>query len=147
MSSLLRLSRHTIKQLQFIAPGLAITYYFDIHDKFWGLLDDRAGWGRTLALSSLGFGAITIALFLYVLLMPWVKGLPPDYRSWRESGELSKAIPMLTASIVAGWSSLSFTLGRWSGLGLLEGIIGASGVYALAFGLLGLLPAPRIHRR
>ncbi|EPQ54094.1 hypothetical protein GLOTRDRAFT_106629 [Gloeophyllum trabeum ATCC 11539] len=92
-------------------------------------------------------GALTVCLFLYVLLVPWIRGLPPDYRSWRQSGELSKVIPMLTASIVTGWSSLSFTLARWSGLGFMEGIIGASGVYALAFGLLGLLPAPRVRRR
>ena len=44
--------------------------------------------------------------------------------SWRESGVLSSVIPVLTASIVMGWSLLSVTLGRWSSLGYFEGIIG-----------------------
>ncbi|KAG8213006.1 hypothetical protein J3R82DRAFT_11393 [Butyriboletus roseoflavus] len=39
-----------------------------------------------------------------------------------------------------------FTLGKWSSLGYLKGTIGASGLYALVFGLMGLLPAPMIRR-
>ena len=77
----------------------------------------------------------------------------------------------MTASIVAGWSLLGYTLGAWSDLGYIEGTIAgmslrfgqpcafvvgsrtltifcivASGLYALAFGLLGLIPAPKVHR-
>ena len=79
----------------------------------------------------------------------------------------------MTASLVAGWSLLVYTLGRWSSLGYLEGVIAgpypqlsssnsvrsqltergpiprgcaATGLYALAFGLLGLIPAPRVRR-
>jgi hypothetical protein len=87
-----------------------------------------------------------------------------QYRSWRDSGVLSSVIPILTVAILGGWSLLCFTLGRWSGLGYLRGAVGgelsinqsdyprsqyyvpASGLYALTFGLLGLLPAPKVHR-
>lgn len=68
-----------------------------------------------------------------------------QYRHWRQSGVLSTVIPVsqrsdtlqtrlltfltwrlqvLTASILAGWSLLTFTLARWSNLGYIEGIIG-----------------------
>jgi len=87
-----------------------------------------------------------VVLFLYVLLVPWIRGIEPNYLSWRESGVLSSVIPVLTASIVMGWSLLSVTLARWSSLGYLEGVIGASGLYALVFGLMGLIPAPKVHR-
>ena len=59
-------------------------------------------------------GSLTVALFLYILLIPVIKGIPPNvrrgsytqqslslvlivgyqYRSWRESGELSSVIPV-----------------------------------------------------
>jgi len=84
---------------------------------------------------------------MYVLLFPLIKGEQPNYPHWRQSGVLSTVIPVLTASILAGWSLLTFALARWSSLGYLEGMIGASGLYALAFGLLGLIPAPRVQRQ
>ncbi|KAH7908454.1 hypothetical protein BJ138DRAFT_1068801 [Hygrophoropsis aurantiaca] len=141
-------STHTLRQLKFVVPGAAITYYFNTHRVFLGVLWSQKSdsWGRALALSSLGFGSLVITLFLYVLLVPWIYGIEPDYRSWRESGILSSVIPILTTSILTGWSLLSLTLGRWSDLGYIEGMIGASGLYTLAFGLMGLLPAPKVHR-
>ncbi|KAH7884727.1 hypothetical protein F5I97DRAFT_1891546 [Phlebopus sp. FC_14] len=141
-------STHTLRQLKFIVPGAVITYLFKTHRVFLALLTNQRpdGWARISALSALCLGAVVIALFLYVLLMPWIQGVEPNYRSWRQSGVLSSVIPVLTASILAGWSLLSLTLGKWSSLGYLEGTIGASGLYALAFGLMGLLPAPKFHR-
>ncbi|KAI0049754.1 hypothetical protein FA95DRAFT_1556446 [Auriscalpium vulgare] len=53
---------------------------------------------------------------------------------------------VLTASMVSGWTSLSFVLGHYSSLGYICGVLGSSGVYALAFGIMGLLPAPRVKR-
>ncbi|EGN99268.1 hypothetical protein SERLA73DRAFT_73804 [Serpula lacrymans var. lacrymans S7.3] len=142
------LSTHTLRQLKFVIPGTAITYYLDTYHVFLSLLTNNGsdGWGSTFALGSLTLGGLVVVLFLYVLLVPWIRGIETNYRSWRESGILSSVIPILTASILTGWSLLSFTLGGWSGLGYLKGIIGASGLYALVFGLMGLISAPRVHR-
>ncbi|KAG2036927.1 hypothetical protein BDR03DRAFT_865153 [Suillus americanus] len=143
------ISKHTIRQLKFIIPGAAITYAFNTHRVFLELLtrqDVEGQWGRLFAFASTGFEGLVITLFLYVLLVPWIHGLEPDYQSWRDSGILSSVIPILTTAILVGWSLLSFTLGRWSSLGYIKGLVGASGLYALTFGLLGLLPAPKVHR-
>ncbi|KAG2157868.1 uncharacterized protein EDB93DRAFT_1078027 [Suillus bovinus] len=136
-------SKHTVRQLKFIIPGAAITYAFNTHRVFLDLLTRQDVEGPV---GKVSFGGLVIILFLYVLLVPWIYGLEPDYRSWRDSGILSSVIPILTTAILVGWSLLSFTLGRWSNLGYLEGVVGASGLYALTFGLLGLLPAPKIRR-
>lgn len=186
---------------------------------------------RPLVLTSLLSGLLTISLFLYILLIPVLKGIPPNVRlsclsnhlfvyvalslfiflspfglcgAYRHTvsstghGEnLENSRPsfpyviivvfpshsnssllciytsyplrdvqqILTASMIIGWSFLSYTLGRYSPLGYIEGVIGcqslspialslilihwaplASGLYALAVGLMGLLPAPRIKR-
>ncbi|KAG9315328.1 hypothetical protein JVU11DRAFT_4470 [Chiua virens] len=140
------LSRHTLRQLKFIIPGAVITFLLNTHRVLFGLLyTHNAGpddWSRTVALLASCLGGIVVLLFLYVLLVHWIRGVEPDYRSWRKSGVLSRVIPTLTAAILAGWSLLSITLGRWSSLGYLKGTIGASGLYALVFGLMGLLPVP-----
>ncbi|EIW84260.1 hypothetical protein CONPUDRAFT_163432 [Coniophora puteana RWD-64-598 SS2] len=140
-------SAHTRRQLRFVFPGAALTYWLDAHHAFLAILSHGEGlWERTSAGSALALGALVVGLFLYVLLMPWIRGIEPNYRSWRESGTLSSVIPVLTGAILSGWSLLALTLGRWSNLGYVKGIVGASGMYALAFGLMGLLPAPRVRR-
>ena len=169
-SQSISLSRHTLRQLKFVIPGGAITYYLGTHEVFWKMINGmgREGWGRCVkytgfirvalicrstmtemfriaAVMSLVLGLVIVALFLYVLLVPWIRGIEPNvspknpshkrfhrhnspncvqYLSWRESGVLSSVIPVLTASIVMGWSLLSVTLGLWSSLGYFEGIIG-----------------------
>ncbi|OAX43162.1 hypothetical protein K503DRAFT_681820 [Rhizopogon vinicolor AM-OR11-026] len=142
------ISNHTVRQLKFIIPGAAVTYVFDTHRVFLDLLTrtDVEGLGRVFAFASTGLEGLVIILFLYVLLVPWIHGIEPNYRSWRDSGVLSSVIPVLTVAILLGWSLLCFTLGRWSSLGYLQGAVAASGLYALTFGLLGLLPAPKVHR-
>ncbi|KAI0749600.1 hypothetical protein C8Q80DRAFT_1162851 [Daedaleopsis nitida] len=150
MSSLVSFSRHTLKQLKFVLPGGLVTYYLDSHNVLLSILkgdDGVQGWGRFAARVSLLSAAVTISLFLYVLVLPLIKGEHPNYRHWRQSGVLSTVIPIMTASIVAGWSLLGYTLGRWSDLGYIEGVIAASGLYALSFGLLGLIPAPKVRRQ
>ncbi|KAI0833652.1 hypothetical protein BC628DRAFT_1308373 [Trametes gibbosa] len=148
--SLIRFSRHTLKQLKFVLPGGLLTYYFDSHNVFlriWGGDWRTYGWGGFAARLSILSAAVTISLFLYVLALPLIQGEQPNYRHWRQSGVLSRVIPIMTASIVAGWSLLAYTLGHWSTLGYIGGILAASGLYALAFGLLGLIPAPKVHRQ
>ncbi|RDB25812.1 hypothetical protein Hypma_006550 [Hypsizygus marmoreus] len=119
--------QHTLRQLKLVVPGGAITYYLGTLQEFWRITQGAEGsWARTAALGALGHGLVTIALFIYILLTPWIKGVEPNYRSWRESGVLSSVIPILTMSIVVGALLLVFTLGQWSSLGYVQGIIGAS---------------------
>ncbi|KAI0787953.1 hypothetical protein C8Q74DRAFT_1255015 [Fomes fomentarius] len=149
MSSLVSFSRHTLKQLKFVLPGGLLTYYYDSHNMLLRILSGEGGvrsWGRFAARASLLSAAVTVSLFLYVLVLPLLQGEQPNYRHWRQSGVLSTVIPIMTASIVAGWTLLGYTIGRWSDLGYVEGIVAASGLYALGFGLLGLIPAPKVQR-
>jgi len=151
MSSLV--SRHTIRQLEYILPGALATYYYGTISEFLQILSShpigssvQGRWlARESALLSLALALLTVSLFVYILLLPLIKGQQPNYRSWRESGPLSKVIPILTASIVFGWSLAVFTLGHWTTLGYVGGVIATTGLYALAFGILGLLPVPRVR--
>jgi len=136
------LSRHTLKQLKFVLPGGLVTYVFDTWTRFWELVEQEKGWATFSARTSFACGVLTVCLFLYLLLLPWVREKQPNYSQWRKSGELSFVVPTLTALIVAGWPLLSFTLSRWTDLGVLKGVIASSGLYALTIGLLGLVPAP-----
>jgi hypothetical protein len=107
----LSLSHHTLRQLKFVIPGAAICLYFGIIDEFLRIAGsvNSDGWGRyvqsvllfasmfkasfsfhvhhsryvnrTAAILSLGLGIITIVLFMYVLLTPWIKGVEPNVRS------------------------------------------------------------------
>lgn len=59
-----------------------------------------------------------------------------QFRLWRESGILSSIIPLLTFSIVFGWLLTVGSL-TYAGSGIFKGVVGASAVFALAFGILG----------
>ncbi|KAI5122302.1 hypothetical protein M0805_002378 [Coniferiporia weirii] len=142
-----RLSRHTLKQLKFVLPGGLVTYLLGTVARFWQLVEKGSGWARLYARTSLVCGLLTVVLFLYILLVPWLRGAKPNYSQWRQSGELSFVVPVLTALMVFGWPLLSYTLSHWTDLGFLRGIMASSGLYALIFGLLGLVPAPMLKRR
>jgi len=152
MSSLV--SRHTIRQLECVFPGALATYYYGTISEFLQILSGnphgnpvQGGWlARKSAFLSLALALLTVSLFVYILLLPIIKGEHPNYRSWRESGPLSKVIPILTASIVFGWSLSVFTLGHWTTLGYVGGVIATTGLYALGFGILGLLPIPKVRK-
>jgi len=60
---------------------------------------------------------------LSIIVAPYIL-INTQYRSWRDSGILSSVIPILTVAILVGWSLLCFTLGRWSSLGYLQGVVG-----------------------
>ncbi|KAJ6513280.1 hypothetical protein C8R45DRAFT_963095 [Mycena sanguinolenta] len=140
-----RWSSHILRQLQLVVPGGAITLYLDTISHLTAASADLDSWGRTATLGSLFLGVLTVALFIYILLTPWIHNVTPDFRSWRESGVLSSVIPILTFSIVTGWLTMTVTLGQWTSLGYPRAIVGTSAIYALTFGLLGLIPAPRIR--
>ncbi|CAK5283764.1 unnamed protein product [Mycena citricolor] len=159
---------HVLRQLQLLVPGAALTYYLETPDHLLVTLSSR-GWGRTAALASLGLEALTIVLFVYIFLTPWIHGESPNvrhlisrhlllcsvlitiitlarqFRSWRASGVLSSVIPILTFSIVTGWLGMVATLGQTS-MGYPRAVVGTSAIYAATFGLLGLIPAPSFRR-
>ncbi|KDR76188.1 hypothetical protein GALMADRAFT_247417 [Galerina marginata CBS 339.88] len=138
-------TKHAVRQVKLVVPGAAVTYYLGTLDDFWKILHGSGGsWAWFTGWGASGLAFVTIALFLYVLLMPWMTGEEPNYQSWRESGILSSVIPVLTGSIVIGWLLAVSTLGQWSSLGYLKGTIGVSALYAMTFGLLGLIPVPRV---
>ncbi|KAI9512045.1 hypothetical protein F5148DRAFT_1165831 [Russula earlei] len=140
-------SGHLARQLRFVIPGAAVTYWLHTPSALARIWADAAPLAQPLVAISALSGLLTIALFLYILLIPIIKGIPPNYRSWRESGELSSVIRVLTASMISGWAALCGVLGRYSGMGYILGIVAGSGLYALAFGIMGLLPAPRAARQ
>ena len=102
--SRLRPSRHSLKQLKFVLPGGLVTYLFDTINRLILLLaqDGESGvkvsgwtrWGatipcvsvcrsltrllRTSAQISVLSGVLTIGLFLYILLLPWFRGVQPN---------------------------------------------------------------------
>jgi hypothetical protein len=140
-------SQHTLRQLKLIVPGVVITYFLGTLHELWGVYHGQVGsWPRSAALIFLANGVITIGLFIYVLLTPLIKGVEPDFRSWRQSGLLSRVIPVLTASMVTGWLELVYMLGQWTRLGFGKGLVAACGLYVTVFGMLGLLPAPKVRR-
>ncbi|KAJ7066947.1 hypothetical protein C8F01DRAFT_652354 [Mycena amicta] len=155
--------RHLLRQLQLIVPGTVATYYLHTLHHLRETLSDAQSWARTATLASLALGGVTIALFVYIILAPWLHGVQPDFRSWRASGVLSNVIPLLTFCIVTGWLGITITLGQWTSMGYLRGAVAgelfgpgsrglmapftASAVYATTFGCLGLIPAQSIRQR
>lgn len=133
---------HKRKQVKYIVTGGAITWFTTILPSLRLLLDETTGTARFFTYSSVLLGIATILLFLYVVLLPWTRGANPNYANWRDSPDLAAIIPILTGCIVSGWSCCAFTLSVWSHLGTFWSIIGASGLYALTFGLIGLIPTP-----
>ncbi|KAG8841479.1 hypothetical protein FRB91_004975 [Serendipita sp. 411] len=161
--------RHTTKQLRWIVLGGALTWYTDVVRHLRELLQSPSSpaapetlktwqWNRLSGLASVGLGAMTVVLFLYLLLLPRFSGrrlnvrlcsrlesrivdLIQKYAQWRQSEELRVVIPILTVTIFVGWSTLLFTLYASSLQGFLMSLLGASGLYTLSFGLLGLIPS------
>ena len=98
-------SRHTLKQLKFVLPGGLVTYLLGTVARFWNLVEKESGWARYVfivpyslmiyvdllyfpwvyirisARTSLACGVLTVALFLYILLIPWIKGSRPNVRN------------------------------------------------------------------
>ncbi|KAF5326841.1 hypothetical protein D9619_004232 [Psilocybe cf. subviscida] len=141
-------TQHTLRQLKLVIPGAALTYYLGTLNDFWLVLQGTGGqWGQLAGYGSFALGALTVSLFLYVLYMPWISGEEPNYQSWRESGVLSSVIPVLTGSIVFGWLLSVSTLSLWSPVGYVKGTVGVSAFYILTFGLLGLVPTPKVSQK
>lgn len=93
-------SRHTLKQLQLVLPGAALTYYLGTIHVFLNILHGSGGfWARcghltddlqrnlylsyyrTGAIAASGLGLMTITLFSYVLFLPWFTGQELNVRT------------------------------------------------------------------
>ncbi|KAG6373472.1 hypothetical protein JVT61DRAFT_6625 [Boletus reticuloceps] len=76
------LSRHTLRQLKFIIPGAVVTFLFNTHWVLFGLLStpnaSPGDWSRIVALLASCLGGLVVLLFLYVLLVHWLRGVEPN---------------------------------------------------------------------
>ena len=130
--SLMSFSRHTLKQLKFVLPGGLLTYYFDSYHVLLRILNGEAGkegWSRCashhchtqtrcadrrliLRLSarlSLFSAAVTISSFLYVLVLPLVRGEQPNVsRVTYPPPPLGDDRRVIVCSINPGGSQASF---------------------------------------
>ncbi|TKY84498.1 hypothetical protein EX895_006399 [Sporisorium graminicola] len=99
------------KQLKYLSIGLALTLYFQVYQH----LADALSLGiagsnpAKLALLSVVLMAGTVVTFTWVILLP-ARGYAVNYVDWRRDVHLAKAIPLLTACIIAGWTTLLLTL-------------------------------------
>lgn len=95
-------SGHLARQLRFVFPGAAITYWLHTPSILARIWADAAPLARFVSLTSISStcvtslvplfrhrplvsvsalsGSLTVALFLYILLIPVIKGIPPNVR-------------------------------------------------------------------
>ncbi|CAO1621081.1 unnamed protein product [Parajaminaea phylloscopi] len=136
-----RLWVNLFKQAKFITLGSALAWYFGAHPRLehlWasalGNVDTKANrlsgffeslsggllqssradgvglWSWIFAVLSLLFLLATIALFAVLMLLP-LTGHRPNFSAWHNDAILRKLIPLLTFTLVAGFTTLitSFT--------------------------------------
>jgi hypothetical protein len=89
-----------------------------------------------------GEGQPNVCWIISTLFISLIVGVL-QYHQWRADGELSVVIPLLTGSMVFGWSLLWFTFAWYTGLGGLEGFLG--GVFTIRREMLSLIDRSRIH--
>lgn len=140
-----------IRNAKYVIGGLVGGWYTDLGGVVADVLGvetvgKRSGWNRTTMMVSLTLQSITIAIFLYlVVVLPWFQGYLPNYSSWQKSRRLRILVPALTLTILAGYITLIISISKGSNLGIFKSILGASAMYSLTFGLLGLIPTPSVH--
>ncbi|PWY99029.1 hypothetical protein BCV70DRAFT_201250 [Testicularia cyperi] len=98
------------KQLKYIAIGSLLTWYFQVYDH----LQDSLSLGMSSVSAKLSAISVlllfaTVLIFTHILLLP-VRGHLPNYLDWRNDRQLATAIPLLTACIILGWTTLLITL-------------------------------------
>ncbi|SJX63664.1 uncharacterized protein SRS1_14414 [Sporisorium reilianum f. sp. reilianum] len=98
------------KQLKYLSIGLALTLYFQVPQHLTDALSLGIGASSAkLALVSVVLLVATVAMFTYVILLP-ARGYAVNYVDWRKDAHLARAIPVLTACIIVGWTTLLVTL-------------------------------------
>ncbi|WVQ98968.1 hypothetical protein IAU59_006100 [Kwoniella sp. CBS 9459] len=166
-----------IKHGKYVFLGLAGCWWTDLPNAIARVLDRSPGggdgsgdWVRKVMLLGLGLHGTTVFIFLYlVLFLPWLRGYIPNYREWQQSARLSLIVPVLTTTILLGWTSLVVSLSQagkrtmlesavdavkgvgngsleqmqgGQGLGVFKSMAAATALYTLTIGVLGLIPTP-----
>ncbi|ODN98328.1 hypothetical protein L198_03572 [Cryptococcus wingfieldii CBS 7118] len=159
-----------IKHGKYVLVGGLGCWYLDYPDVVKRTLEARHGWIRRVLITGLGLHIATIFIFLYlVLFLPWVRGFTPNYPKWQESARLRIIVPLLTASIIGGWTCLVISLSQAGktttlqsvldafkavgnasleqmegreGMGIFSSMAGATALFTLTLGILGMIPAP-----
>ncbi|KZV90551.1 hypothetical protein EXIGLDRAFT_837717 [Exidia glandulosa HHB12029] len=138
---------HQRKQLKFIVSGGLGSYFFHVVSNLFAIVfaerDAVPHSAKLTATLAVLLGTLTISLFGYLIGIPWIRNVQLDYQQWRASPELRTTISTLTVSIVVGWTLLVYALTTGSTLGFFGSFLGATSLYLLCFGLLGLIPVPR----
>ncbi|WWC69208.1 uncharacterized protein I206_103145 [Kwoniella pini CBS 10737] len=159
-----------IKHGKYVALGALGCWYTDLPNAVRNVLNDEAGWIRKAMITGLGSLAATISIFLYlVLFLPWFRGYIPNYPKWQTSARLKVIVPLLTTTILLGWTCIVISLsqaGKRSilhsavdavkavgnasleqmegerGLGVFRSMAGTTALFTLTLGILGFIPAP-----
>ncbi|SPO27740.1 uncharacterized protein UTRI_04220_B [Ustilago trichophora] len=99
------------KQLKYLSIGLVLSLYFQVYQHLTDALSIGVSSSSSakLALLSIGLLAATLVIFTYVILLP-ARGYSINYVDWRADQHLATAIPLLTACIIFGWTTLLITL-------------------------------------
>ncbi|WWD16145.1 hypothetical protein CI109_100570 [Kwoniella shandongensis] len=159
-----------IKHGKYIALGGAGCWWVGLAGAIQKVLGGEKGWVRRVLIAGLGLHVTTITIFLYlVLFLPWLRGFVPNYINWQKSARLRVIVPLLTTTILLGWTCLVISLSQagkrtmlesaldavkglgnasleqmegGEGLGVFKAMAGATALYTLTLGVLGLIPAP-----
>ncbi|WVQ78514.1 hypothetical protein IAT38_000600 [Cryptococcus sp. DSM 104549] len=159
-----------IKHGKYILAGGAGCWWVDLAGGVGRVLDKDGGWVRRMMIAGLGLHAATVLIFLYlVLFLPWLRGYIPNYVKWQDSARLRVIVPLLTTTILGGWTCLVISLSQGGkttmfesvmdavrglgnasleqmegheGMGVFGSMVGATALYTFTLGVLGLIPAP-----
>ncbi|WWC89793.1 uncharacterized protein L201_004719 [Kwoniella dendrophila CBS 6074] len=158
------------KHGKYVVLGTLGCWYADLINAIPNVLDQESGWIRKVMIAGLSAHCATIVIFLYlVLFVPWFRGYIPDYPKWQTSARLQVIVPLLTATILLGWTSIVISLSQagkssilhsaidavkavgnanleqmqgGNGLGVFKSMVGATSLFVLTLGILGFIPAP-----
>ncbi|WWC60857.1 uncharacterized protein I303_103433 [Kwoniella dejecticola CBS 10117] len=159
-----------VKHGKYVLLGAFGCWYTDLPNAVRNVLGDEGGWIRKVMLVGLSAHAATILIFLYlVLFLPWFRGYIPNYPKWQTSARLKVIVPLLTTTILLGWTCIVVSLsqaGKRSilhsavdavkavgnanleqmegerGLGVFRSMAGTTALFTLTLGVLGFIPAP-----
>ncbi|KAI9637968.1 uncharacterized protein MKK02DRAFT_42349 [Dioszegia hungarica] len=161
-----------VKHGKYIALGSAGLWYTGLIPHARGILESNMakGWAGRLLMLAIGLHGTTVAIFLYlVVFLPWLRGYIPNYPLWQQSARLRIIVPLLTSTILLGWTSFVISLTQAgdrsvlgalgdavkavgegdsarlraeSGMGVWRAMAGSTALYVLTLGVLGFIPMP-----